>query len=127
MTTTELHTDLGTAVREVCSRFPDTYWWELDAREAYPEELGRTLAEAGNLAALIPEERGGSGLGMAEASLILEEADVTMQTCVGYRFAQEYDVERKFRETRLCQTAPIWTNLTPPDIRQHVLDLPRSF
>ncbi len=75
MTNTELHTDLRTAVRELCSRFPDTYWRELDAREAYPEEFVKTLTEAGFLAALIPEELGGSGLGIAEASVILEEVN----------------------------------------------------
>jgi acyl-CoA dehydrogenase len=71
----ELHTDLRTAVRELCSRFPDSYWRELDAQEAYPEEFVKTLTEAGYLAALIPEEFGGSGLGIAEASIILEEVN----------------------------------------------------
>ena len=75
MTNTELHADLRTAVRELCSRFPDSYWRELDARDAYPEEFVKTLTEAGYLAALIPEELGGSGLGMAEASIILEEVN----------------------------------------------------
>jgi len=71
----ELHTDLRTAVRELCSRFPDSYWRELDAQEAYPEEFVKTLTNAGYLAALIPEEFGGSGLGVAEASIILEEVN----------------------------------------------------
>lgn len=73
MANAELHADLRTAVRELCARFPDAYWRELDAREAYPEQFVRTLTEAGYLAALIPEELGGSGLGVAEASIILEE------------------------------------------------------
>ncbi len=75
MANNELHTDLRTAVRELCARFPDTYWRELDAREAYPEEFVKTLTEAGYLAALIPEELGGSGLGIAEGSIILEEVN----------------------------------------------------
>ena len=75
MSNNELHTDLRTAVRELCSRFPDSYWRELDAREAYPEEFVKTLTDAGYLAALIPEEFGGSGLGIAEASIILEEVN----------------------------------------------------
>ncbi|SVE00851.1 uncharacterized protein METZ01_LOCUS453705, partial [marine metagenome] len=58
-----------------CARFPDTYWRELDAKEAYPEKFVETLTEAGYLAALIPEKLGGSGLGMAEASIILEEVN----------------------------------------------------
>jgi len=56
-----------------------------------------------------------------------EAANVTMQTYGGFGFAQEYDVERKFRETRLYQTAPISTNLILSFIGQHVLDMPRSF
>lgn len=75
MSNSELHTDLRTAVRELCSRFPDAYWRELDAQEAYPEEFVKALTEAGYLAALIPEELGGSGLGVAEASIILEEVN----------------------------------------------------
>ena len=75
MANNELHTDLRTAVRELCARFPDTYWRELDAKEAYPEKFVETLTEAGYLAALIPEELGGSGLGIAEASIILEEVN----------------------------------------------------
>ena len=54
MANNELHTDLRTAVRELCARFPDTYWRELNAREAYPEEFVKTLTETGYLAALIP-------------------------------------------------------------------------
>ena len=69
----ELHQDLRQAVGDLCRRFPDTYWRELDAARAYPEEFVRTLTDAGYLAALIPEEYGGSGLGVTEASIILEE------------------------------------------------------
>ena len=69
----ELQQDLRSAVGELCRRFPDTYWRDLDREEAYPEEFVRTLTDAGYLAALIPEEYGGSGLGIAEASVILEE------------------------------------------------------
>ena len=54
-------------------------------------------------------------------------ADMCMQTHGGYAFAEEYDVERKFRETRLYRTAPISTNLILSFIAEHVLDLPRSY
>jgi acyl-CoA dehydrogenase len=70
---TELHRNLRAAVRDLCQRFPDTYWRELDARRAYPAEFVRALTQAGYLAALIPEEYGGAGLGIDEASVILEE------------------------------------------------------
>ena len=71
----DLHRDLRSAVGELCRRFPDTYWRDLDREEAYPEEFVRTLTEAGYLAALIPEEYGGSGLGVTEAAIILEEVN----------------------------------------------------
>jgi acyl-CoA dehydrogenase len=70
---TELHQDLRAAVRELCRAFPDAYWRELDQQRAYPEAFVKALTEAGYLAALIPEEYGGSGLGVGEASIILEE------------------------------------------------------
>ena len=56
-----------------------------------------------------------------------EAANVCLQTHGGYGFASEYDVERKFRETRLYQVAPISTNLILSYIAEHVLGLPRSF
>ena len=56
-----------------------------------------------------------------------EAANVCLQTHGGYGFAAEYDVERKFRETRLYQVAPISTNLILSYIGEHVLGLPRSF
>jgi acyl-CoA dehydrogenase len=69
----EQHQAIRAAVRDVCKDYPDPYWRELDKRQAYPEEFVRALTEAGWLAALIPEEYGGPGLGITEASIILEE------------------------------------------------------
>jgi acyl-CoA dehydrogenase len=56
-----------------------------------------------------------------------EAANVCLQTHGGFGFAAEYDVERKFRETRLYQVAPISTNLILSYIGEHVLGMPRSF
>jgi acyl-CoA dehydrogenase len=56
-----------------------------------------------------------------------EAANVAVQTFGGFGFAEEYDVERKFRETRLYQVAPISTNLVLSYIAEHVLGLPRSY
>src|SRR5580698_6337425 len=61
------------AVRELCARFPSQYWQRVEATAAYPEEFVRALTEAGWLAALIPADYGGGGLGVTEASVILEE------------------------------------------------------
>lgn len=71
----ELQQDLRSAVSKLCGSFPDTYWRELDRESAYPEEFVKTLTDAGYLSALIPEEYGGSGLGISEASIILEEVN----------------------------------------------------
>ena len=73
MPSTELNQDLRHAVRGLCKAFPDAYWRDLDAARAYPEAFVKALTDAGYLAALIPEEYGGSGLGVIEASIILEE------------------------------------------------------
>ncbi|HIN91792.1 MAG TPA: acyl-CoA dehydrogenase, partial [Alphaproteobacteria bacterium] len=54
-------------------------------------------------------------------------ADMCMQTFGGFGFAEEYDIERKFRESRLYQIAPISTNMILGYIGQHVLGLPRSY
>ena len=62
-------------VREVCARFPDSYWRELDARREYPEAFVQAMTEAGWLGALIPKEYGGLGLGIAEAAVILQEVN----------------------------------------------------
>jgi acyl-CoA dehydrogenase len=69
----EQHDAIRAAIRDICRDFPDTYWREVDRHHEYPEAFVRALTEAGWLACLIPEEYGGAGLGITEASLILEE------------------------------------------------------
>ena len=64
--------DIRSAVRELCARFPGEYWRALEP-DRYPEEFVAALTEAGWLAALVPEEYGGGGLGLTAASAILEE------------------------------------------------------
>jgi acyl-CoA dehydrogenase len=71
----DTHQDLRAAVRDLCRSFPDAYWRDLDARRAYPDAFVKALTDAGYLAALIPEAYGGAGLGVAEASVILEEVN----------------------------------------------------
>ncbi|AII88083.1 acyl-CoA dehydrogenase family protein [Planktomarina temperata] len=64
---------------------------------------------------------------MLAADASNEAANVAVQTHGGFGFAEEYDIERKFRETRLYQVAPISTNLILSYLAEHVLDLPRSY
>lgn len=78
-------------------------------------ELGENPGEEANLAKMLA----------ADASWAA--AEMCVQTHGGFGFAEEYDIERKFRETRLYQVAPISTNLILSYLAEHVLDLPRSY
>jgi acyl-CoA dehydrogenase len=73
MIKTTSHEELRRGVREVCERYSNEYWRELDTNREYPEEFVRAMTEAGYLGALIPEEYGGMGLGIAATTVILEE------------------------------------------------------
>jgi acyl-CoA dehydrogenase len=89
---------------------------ELMVREAASlYEAGRDCGAEANMAKLLA----------ADASWAA--ADTCLQTHGGFGFAEEFDIERKFRETRLYQTAPISTNLILSYLAQHVLGLPRSY
>lgn len=65
--------DIREAVRDLCAQFPPEYFREIDEARGYPEAFVDALTKAGWLAALIPQEYGGSGLGLTEASVIMEE------------------------------------------------------
>ena len=67
------YTELRDAVRGLCAQYDSAYWQRIDEARAYPEEFVAALTQAGWLAALIPEEYGGSGLSLAEASVVMEE------------------------------------------------------
>jgi alkylation response protein AidB-like acyl-CoA dehydrogenase len=78
-------------------------------------EQGRDCGAEANMAKMLA----------AEASWAAAEA--CLQTHGGFGFAEEYDIERKFRETRLYQVAPVSTNLILSHLAEHVLGLPRSY
>ena len=67
------HQDLRDAIRDLCAQFPAQYFRKIDEARGYPDEFVGALTKAGWLAALIPPEYGGSGLGLTEASIIMEE------------------------------------------------------
>ncbi len=85
------------------------------AEAARKYELGESIGKEANLAKMLA----------ADASW--EAAEACLQAHGGFGFAEEYDVERKWRETRLYQIAPISTNMILAYIAEHVLDLPRSY
>src|SRR4051812_10437565 len=67
------HPDLRDAVRQLCTQFDSAYWQGIDEKRAYPEAFVDALTKAGWMSALIPEEYGGSGLSLTEATVIMEE------------------------------------------------------
>ena len=73
LNTTDQYQDIRDAVRDLCSNFPADYHRKIDEERGYPEAFVDALTKAGWLAAMIPEEYGGSGLGLSEASVIMEE------------------------------------------------------
>ncbi len=98
----DIHESLRQSVRELCRLFPDSYWRELDVKRSYPESFVKTLTEAGYLGALIPEEYGGSGLGITEASIILEEVNAAGGNS-GACHAQMYIMGTLLRHGSLAQ------------------------
>ncbi|MGH1577343.1 acyl-CoA dehydrogenase family protein [Planktotalea sp.] len=70
---TDAYADIRDAVRALCAEFPPEYHRKIDAERGYPEAFVDALTKAGWMAALIPEQYGGSGLGLTEASVIMEE------------------------------------------------------
>jgi acyl-CoA dehydrogenase len=85
------------------------------ARAAGMFDSGKACGPEANMAKLLA------------ADVSWELANVAVQTYGGFGFAEEYDIERKFRETRLYQVAPISTNLILSYLAEHVLGLPRSY
>ena len=103
-----------------------------------PWDIGRpqpaflTLADAGLFQGTVLDagEECGAEANMAKllsSEASWEAANAAVQFHGGYGFAEEYDIERKFRETRLYQVAPISTNLILSYVGEHVLGMPRSF
>ncbi|MDO5668352.1 MAG: acyl-CoA dehydrogenase family protein [Alcaligenaceae bacterium] len=71
--TDDKYQDIRDAIRDLCNEFPAEYFRKIDEERGYPSEFVKALTDAGWLAALIPEEYGGSGLSLTEASVIMEE------------------------------------------------------
>lgn len=98
----KFHDELRQSVCSICAKYPDEYWRKLDAELAYPEEFVDDITKNGFLAALIPEEYGGSGLGIMEASIILEEINRSGGNA-GACHAQMYTMGTLLRHGSLAQ------------------------
>jgi acyl-CoA dehydrogenase len=69
---TDQQLEIRDAVARLCERFGDDYWLQKDSDAAFPHEFHRTMAEAGWLGVAMPEEYGGSGLGITEAAVVMQ-------------------------------------------------------
>ncbi|MGZ8389002.1 MAG: acyl-CoA dehydrogenase family protein [Rhodoplanes sp.] len=113
---TEAITDIRAAVRALCGKFPGEYWRRLDRERGYPTEFVLALTEAGFLAALIPEEYGGSGLPMRAAAAIMEE--IHASGCNGAAcHAQMYTMGTLLRHGSAEQKARYLPRIASGDLR----------
>src|SRR6202051_1297918 len=96
------HQELREGVRAVCARFDSAYWQRVDAERGYPEAFVDALTRAGWLAAMIPTEYGGSGLGLAEASVIMEEINLSGGNA-GHCHGQMYNMGTLLRHGSAAQ------------------------
>jgi acyl-CoA dehydrogenase len=104
------------AVRGLCARFPGEYWRALDRERAYPTEFVKALTEAGFLAALIPEDYGGSGLTMRAAAAIMEE--IQAAGCNGAAcHAQMYTMGTVLRHGSVAQKARYLPGIAKGELR----------
>jgi alkylation response protein AidB-like acyl-CoA dehydrogenase len=108
--------DVREGVRRLCAQFPGSYWQGLDAERRYPTEFVATLAREGWLSVLIPEEYGGSGLGLSAATAILEE--VHRSGCNGgAAHAQMYTMGTVLRHGSDAQKAEYLPKIASGELR----------
>src|SRR5258707_10553782 len=111
------------SVRAVCAKFPGEYWRALDRERAYPTEFVAALTQAGFLAALIPEEYGGSGLSMAAAAAIMEE--IQASGCNGAAcHAQMYIMGTLLRHGSPAQKARWLPKIASGELRLQAFGVP---
>jgi acyl-CoA dehydrogenase len=110
------HQTLRDAVRALCAGFPDAYHRQIDAQRAYPEAFVDALTRAGWLAALIPQDYGGAGLGLTEASVILEEINRSGGNA-GACHGQMYNMATLLRHGSAAQKAAVLPKLASGELR----------
>src|SRR5919204_962173 len=113
---TEEIASIRASVRALCAGFPGEYWRKLDRERAYPTEFVAALTKAGFLAALIPEEYGGSGLPMSAAVAIMEE--IQTSGCNGAAcHAQMYTMGTLLRHGSAAQKAQWLPRIASGELR----------
>ncbi len=112
----DMHQDIRDAVARLCADFPGAYWRKLDAERAYPSEFVDALTAQGYLAALIPEEYGGIGLGLSAGAAILEEIHRSGGNA-GACHAQMYTMGTLLRHGSDAQKARYLPGIASGDLR----------
>ncbi|NYS24694.1 acyl-CoA/acyl-ACP dehydrogenase [Rhodobacteraceae bacterium 2376] len=112
----DMHQDIRDAVTRLCADFPGAYWRKLDAERAYPSEFVDALTAQGYLAALIPEEYGGIGLGLSAGAAILEEIHRSGGNA-GACHAQMYTMGTLLRHGSDAQKARYLPGIASGDLR----------
>jgi acyl-CoA dehydrogenase len=110
------YSEIREAVRALCAQFPAAYFREVDAQRGYPEAFVEALTGAGWLAALIPQEFGGSGLGVCEASVIMEEINRSGGNA-GACHGQMYNMETLLRHGSAAQKAKYLPKIARGELR----------
>jgi acyl-CoA dehydrogenase len=110
------HQELREAVRALCARFDGAYWRRVDEARGYPGEFATALTEAGWLAALIPEAFGGSGLGLTEASIVMEEINRSGGNS-GAVHGQMYNMSTLIRAGSAAQKAAYLPRIASGELR----------
>src|SRR5258707_3026882 len=106
------------SVRALCAKFPGEYWRALDRERAYPTEFVAALTQAGFLAALIPEDYGGSGLSMTAAAAIMEEIQASGCNSAACH-AQMYTMGTLVRHGSVAQKARSLPKIAAGELRLH--------
>jgi acyl-CoA dehydrogenase len=112
----ESHTEMRQALRDLCSRFSPEYHRNHDAHATYPLEFIDALTRAGWLAAMIPEEYGGSGLGLTEATIVMEEINRSGGNA-GHCHGQMYNMGTLLRHGSAAQKAEYLPKIASGELR----------
>jgi acyl-CoA dehydrogenase len=115
-TTHAPHPEIREAVRDLCAKFPDVYWRGIDEARAYPDAFVEALMKAGWLAAMIPQEYGGSGLGVSEASVVMEEINRSGGNA-GFVHGQMYNMGTLLRHGSAAQKARLLAKIATGELR----------
>jgi acyl-CoA dehydrogenase len=110
------HNDIREAVARLCEKFPGAYWRRLDRDRAYPTEFVESLRDAGYLSILIPEEYGGSGLGVSAAAAVLEQIHASGCNGAGCH-AQMYTMGTLLRHGSVAQKSTFLPRIASGELR----------